>query len=155
MVLTERLISEQIRIGDYCHSHGIKFITADVRGPFISTFVDLGDEHIVTDLDGEQPLRGLISHVSNATAGVVTCHEDFRHGLSTGDLVTFEEIEGMVQLNNAPPQPVRVITPYSFSIGDTSQFGVYSGTKGYFQQIKATKTLKFLSLSQCIKKPEV
>ncbi len=109
----------------------------------------------MSDIDGEQPQRGLISHVANGAVGVVTCHDESRHGLSNGDVVTFEEVEGMTQLNGITPQTVRVITPYSFSIGDTSAYGTYTGTKGYFQQVKQPKTLKFKPLSQVIKKPEV
>jgi hypothetical protein len=39
-------------------------------------------------------MRGLISTVTNAAAGIVTVHEDTRHGLQTGQYVTFEEVEG-------------------------------------------------------------
>ena len=85
----------------------------------------------------------------------MTCHEDSRHGLEDGDFVTFEEVEGMCELNGAEARPVTVINPYSFSVGDTSAFHEYSGTKGYFNQIKKPSTRSFQPLKDLLHKPKV
>lgn len=33
-VLTDADFAEQVEMGDYCHSHGIKFIVANTKGLF-------------------------------------------------------------------------------------------------------------------------
>lgn len=48
---------------------------------------------------------------------------------SDGMFVTFEEVEGMAELNDSAPRPIKVLSPFSFSIEDTSGYGAYSGTK--------------------------
>jgi ubiquitin-activating enzyme E1 len=45
------------------------------------------------DTNGEEPLSVMVSHVTKDNAGVVTCTDEARHGLETGDKVTFSEIE--------------------------------------------------------------
>ena len=74
----------------------------------------------------------------------MTCLEETRHGLEDGDFVTFSEIKGMKELNGSEPMKVTVKGPYTFSIGDTSNFSPYvSG--GIFTQIKMPKIVNFVS----------
>lgn len=61
---------------------------------------------------------------------MVTVTEDSRHGLETGDFVTFAEVGGMEELNDAAPRAIKVLGPYTFSIGDTRSFGAYTGGGG-------------------------
>ena len=75
--------------------------------------------------------------------GVVTCLEDTRHNLESGDYVTFSEIRGMTELNGCAPRQVKVISPYSFSIGDTTGFSEYTGG-GRTEQVKMPKTMHFV-----------
>ena len=49
----------------------------------------------------------------------------------------------MTELNNCEPRKVKVLGPFTFSIGDTSNLGTYT-TGGYFHQVKQPKTLKFV-----------
>jgi ubiquitin-activating enzyme E1 len=153
VVLTEETISTQIQVNNYCHSRGIKFICGDVFGLVAGAFVDLGEQHIVTDTDGEQAKRGLIANVSSS--GVVLCGDDIMHGLSDGDFVTFEEVTGMVELNESPPRPIKVVGPLEFSIEDCSNYTPYSGTKGYFVQVKQPKTISFKTLEATINAPTI
>ena len=80
---------------------------------------------------------------------MVQCHEDSRHGLSDGDFVRFEEIEGMTELNSAKPQAVKVTSPFSFSICDTLSFKDYTD-HGLFYEVKQGAKLSFLSLSEIL-----
>lgn len=52
-----------------------------------------------------------------------------RHGLEDGDSVYFREVQGMEGINSNAESPllykVKVISPYKFSIGDTTSFGAY------------------------------
>ena len=41
--------------------------------------------------------------------GVVTCSDESRHNLMDGDYVTFNEIQGMTELNGCLGRPIKVI----------------------------------------------
>ena len=130
-------LSMQLGLSALCRVRGVRLVSASASGLFGRCFVDVGEGFTVLDATGEALSRGLISYVTCASpCGVVTCHEDGRHRLSDGDLVTFEEVEGMVELNHSPPRPVRVLSPFTFAIEDTSSYHPFSGHRGYFQQVQ-------------------
>lgn len=60
------------------------------------------------DTSGEQPLSNMIASVTKDKQGLVTCLDESRHGLQTGDFVKFSEIQGMTELNNAEPREIKV-----------------------------------------------
>jgi len=68
---------------------------------------------------------------------------------------TFAEIEGMTELNDCkPPRKIKVLGPYTFSIGDTSDMTPYL-KGGIVKQVKVAKTLHFKPLLECLQNPEV
>ncbi|KAI8850612.1 ubiquitin-activating emzyme E1 [Chytridium lagenaria] len=153
VVVTDVPLERQLAINSFTHKHGIKFISADVRGLFGMAFNDFGPEFAVQDQTGEEPVSGMIAGVEKGTDAVVACLEEHRHGLEDGDYVTFTEVKGMVELNGIEPRKVTVTGPYTFKIGDTTNFGGYvSG--GIFTQVKQPKILKFLPLKDALIKPE-
>ncbi|CAG8452464.1 12540_t:CDS:10 [Ambispora gerdemannii] len=153
VVLTETTLKRQLEINDFTHNNGISFISTTVRGLFGTIFNDFGENFVVSDTTGENPLSGMIAAVSKETDGIVTCLDETRHGLEDGEYVTFSEINGMAELNNCEPRQIRVLGPYTFTIGDTSNFGDYiSG--GTFTQVKQPKKLSFKSLRAALKTPE-
>ncbi|KAG9340322.1 hypothetical protein JZ751_021774 [Albula glossodonta] len=146
VVLTNSSLEEQLRIGDLCHSKGIKLVIADTRGLFGQLFCDFGDM-VVYDTNGEQPLSAMDN------AGVVTCLDEARHGFESGDHVTFSEVQGMTELNNCQPLEIKVLGPYTFSVGDTSSFSQYV-RGGIVSQVKVPKKISFKSLSASMCDPE-
>lgn len=149
--VTDQSIPELIKLNNICHANGIKFVSGDVRGLLASVFVDFGDSHVVVDLDGERPKRALIANISNEEKGLVTMAEDVRHDLQDGDFVHFDEVEGMVEVNDEKKVfKVRVQSPFTFTVGDTSGFSKYSGSGGYFQQVKLPTELKFKTLESLL-----
>ncbi|CAJ0755253.1 721_t:CDS:10 [Entrophospora sp. SA101] len=143
VVLTETPLKKQLEINDFTHANGICFISTDIRGLFGVVFNDFGNEFVINDSTGEDPLGGMIAAVSKESDSVVACLDESRHGLEDGDYVTFTEIKGMEELNNCEPRKIKVLGPYTFSIGDTSSFGNYiSG--GLFTQVKMPKTIHFV-----------
>lgn len=120
----------------WCRSHSVGYIAADIRGLMGVCFVDLGQSFVVADINDEAPVSKLISNVTQGSPGIVTCIEDVRHGLETGDSVIFEEVEGMIELNGSSllPRKIKVVSPYSFSIEDTSAYNSYTGG-GRFRQV--------------------
>ncbi|ORX47471.1 ubiquitin-activating emzyme E1, partial [Hesseltinella vesiculosa] len=152
VVATELPLSKQLEISEICHANQIYFISTEVRGLFGRVFNDFGNQFEVIDTTGEEPLNGMIAAVSNDTESVVTCLDETRHGLEDGDYVTFTEVKGMEQLNGCTPRKIKVLGPYTFSIGDTSDLGTYvSG--GLFQQVKMPKKIDFLSFRESLSKP--
>ncbi|KAI9323377.1 ubiquitin-activating emzyme E1 [Dichotomocladium elegans] len=153
VVATELPLSKQLEVSEICHANNIHFISTEVRGLFGRIFNDFGSKFEVIDATGEEPLTGMIAAVSNDVEGVVTCLDETRHGLEDGDYVTFTEIQGIPELNDAAPCKVKVLGPYTFSIGDTSDLPEYvSG--GIFRQVKMPKYVDFLSFKESLAKPE-
>ncbi|KAM4643666.1 LOW QUALITY PROTEIN: ubiquitin-like modifier-activating enzyme 1 [Amazona ochrocephala] len=154
VVLTNSALEEQLWVGDFCHSHGIKLVVADTRGLFGQLFCDF-DDMVVTDTNGEQPLSAMVSMVTKGCPGEVTCLDEARHGFETGDFVTFTEVEGMEQLNSCGPVEIPgVLGPYTFSIGDTSDFGDYV-RGGIVTQVKMPKHIRFKRLRESLVEPEL
>ncbi|KNE64348.1 ubiquitin-activating enzyme E1 [Allomyces macrogynus ATCC 38327] len=138
-------------LNSYTRTHGAKYIAADTRGLAGMVFCDFGDDWECLDVNGEQPVTGMVAAIDEE--GVVTCLDESRHGLEDGDMVTFTEVVGMEALNGAPARSVKVLGPYSFSIGDVAELGTYV-RGGTFTQVKVPQTLHFASLDEAVKKPE-
>ncbi|XP_033858479.2 ubiquitin-like modifier-activating enzyme 1 [Acipenser ruthenus] len=153
VVLTNPSLEEQLKIAEVCHSKGIKLVIADTRGLFGQLFCDFGEEMIVLDPNGEQPLTAMISMITKDSAGVITCLDEARHGFESGDYVTFTEIQGMTELNNCEPVEIKVLGPYTFSVCDTSSFSDYV-RGGIVSQVKVPKKISFKSLSASLAEPE-
>jgi ubiquitin-activating enzyme E1 len=157
VVLTDTLeqtpLAVQKELGDHCHEKNVKFIVASTRGLCGQIFCDFGEEFVVTDTTGEQPLSVLISHVTKDENGVVTCSDETRHNFQSDDYVTFLEVEGMTELNGCEPKKVKILGPYTFSIGDTSSYGDYV-RGGVAKQVKMPQKVSFKKFSDSLADPE-
>ncbi|KAI9183343.1 E1 ubiquitin-activating protein [Blastocladiella emersonii ATCC 22665] len=153
VVVTSATLHRVMEINDYTHAHGIKFIAVDTRGLAAFAFCDFGAGFEVTDATGEPAHFGMLAAISSDKEGVVTCLDETRHGLEDGDHVTFTEVVGMDGLNDCAPRKVKVLGPFTFSIGDTTGLGQYV-RGGIFKQVKMPVKLDFKSVSASIKDPE-
>lgn len=153
VVLTASSRAEQLRISEITHANNIALIIADNRGLFAQVFCDFGDTFTVVDTNGEPAVSAMIADVTNDKEGIVTCIDDTRHGMEDGDYVTFSEVQGMTELNNCEPMKIKVLGPYTFSIGDTSSFSKYE-RGGIAIQVKMPKDLHFKSLKESLHAPE-
>uniref|UniRef100_A0A8C9SIL8 E1 ubiquitin-activating enzyme n=1 Tax=Scleropages formosus TaxID=113540 RepID=A0A8C9SIL8_SCLFO len=157
VILTEASLSLQKKINNFCHSQSppIKFISCDVFGVCARVFCDFGDAFEVSDPTGEEPKQVFIQNITQDNPGVVMCMDNRTHGLQTGQSVLFREVYGMTELNGTCRQ-VTVLTPYSFTIGDTSGMQAYAHG-GFFVQVKIPQTCCFVSeqpsLFVCISQP--
>jgi len=149
VVVTNMPQSKQVEVNAFCHQNNIKFIAADAKGVTGRLFSDFGEAHVISDKDGERANRSLIINITQDEEGVVTVSDDKRHNLETGDYVTFEEVEGMTELNNSEPRKIKVISPFSYSIEDTRGYSSYTG-QGYSQQVKMPSTLKQKPLGEVL-----
>jgi ubiquitin-activating enzyme E1 len=97
----------------------------------------------------------LISFVSNDVQSVVTTLDENRHGFEDNVFVTFAEVKGMTEINGKEFQ-IKVLGPYTFSIGDTSDMSKFSKyiTGGVVTEVKKPKKINFKSIKEANEKPE-
>lgn len=152
VVLTESSTEEQLEFGQFCHKNDIKFIVAQTRGIFGQIFCDFGPKFEVVDTDGETALSAMISSINCDQQGCVTTLDEQRHGFEDGMVVTFSEVTGMTEVNGTEFK-IKVLGPYTFSIGDTTKFTAYV-RGGYVHQVKKPKQIEFKCISEAIKQPE-
>lgn len=150
VVLTESTTEEQLEFGQFCHDNDIKFLVAETRGVFGQIFCDFGANFEVVDTDGESALSAMISGINEE--GCVTTLDEQRHGFEDGMVVTFSEVTGMSEVNGVE-FTIKVLGPYTFSIGDTSSFSKYV-RGGYVHQVKKPKIIEFKAMGEAIKNPE-
>lgn len=153
VVLTDATHEEALRVSQYCHSHDIAFILASTKGLFGNIFCDFGKEFEVVDTNGESPVSAMVAGISKEENSVVTCLDESRHGLEDGDYVTFSEVQGMTELNGCRPLMIKVLGPFTFSIGDTTKFSDYV-RGGIVTQVKMPKKIAFKSMEESLKEPE-
>ncbi|XP_043282314.1 ubiquitin-like modifier-activating enzyme 1 [Venturia canescens] len=153
IVLTETNLEEQIRVSRVARANNTALIVADTRGLFSRVFCDFGEKFVVVDSNGEPPVGAMVASISRDAQGIVACLDDTRHGMEDGDYVTFSEVQGMTELNGCAPKKIKVLGPYTFSIGDTSEYSEYE-QGGIVTQVKTPKTLSFKSLEESLKNPE-
>ncbi|KAJ8115331.1 hypothetical protein ONZ43_g4692 [Nemania bipapillata] len=151
VVLTNQSLQDQLIIGDYCHAKGIYVVFTNTYGLFGSIFCDFGDKFNCIDPTGENPVSGIVADINED--GLVTVHDETRHGLVDGDYVIFSELEGMEGLNGAEPRKVSVKGRYTFSIGNVSGLGQYR-RGGLFRQVKMPVIIDFKPISTSFRTPE-
>ena len=55
----------------------------------------------------------MIANITSEKESVVLCLDENRHGFQDGDYVTFQEVQGMDNLNSSPPLQIKVFLVYS------------------------------------------
>lgn len=142
-----------LKVDNFCRSREkpIGFIWSGALGLFGWTFVDFGDAHMVFDKDGEECLSTIVTSISQDEKGIVTVNDDKRHGFQDGDWIIFREVEGMTEVNEQKFK-ISVLSPFSFSIGDTSKFSKYT-RQGIAEQVKVPLPTKFKSLEHALENP--
>lgn len=151
LVITEFISKESSEtLNFFCRENKIGFIYACVNGLAGFVFVDFGDLFLIQDENGEEIKQFYIRNITKENPGVVFIDDSIDNqklDLSHGDYVTFKEIIGMTELNDTPPRPVRILSPFTFSIEDTTKFSDYiSG--GIIEQIKVPKPVFNRSLKE-------
>ncbi|XP_057562522.1 ubiquitin-like modifier-activating enzyme 7 isoform X2 [Hippopotamus amphibius kiboko] len=155
VVLTASELEEQLKVGTFCHKHGVCFLVADTRGLVGQLFCDFGEDFTVEDPTEAEPLTAAIQHISQGSPGILTLREeaDAQH-FKTGDLVTFSGIEGMVELNGCAPRPLHVQRNRTLEIGDTTTFSRYL-RGGAITKVKRPKTVSHEPLVSALLQPRV
>jgi len=122
-----------------CREHKVGYLGSQTFGPWGFAFVDYGDNHIVTDHNGEQTKNFVVSMIDKGETTFVTVHEDKRHIYEEGDYVTLREVEGMTEINDTAPIKIIKTTPFTFVLDiDSSKFGDYA-RQGTVENVKVPK----------------
>jgi Zn-finger protein len=153
-------------VNQVCREKGVKFIATDCYGGFCRLFNDFGQKFEVLDKNGEEIKECDIIKISEAEEGVVEILENQKHNLEDGDEVTLTKIEGMdlkegktheeeafkkLTSINETIHKVKVLTPNSFKIGDTTKYKPYTG-KGIAKALKTKVELKGISFKETMDK---
>jgi ubiquitin-activating enzyme E1 len=93
----------------------------------------------------------VVTSISQENPGVVTVLDEHRIPFEDGDWVTFSEVQGMTQLNGSERQ-IKILSPYTFSIEDTTGYSPYK-TGGHVTQVKKPARLNFVSLKESLQTP--
>uniref|UniRef100_A0A4W4HDR0 Ubiquitin-like modifier-activating enzyme 6 n=1 Tax=Electrophorus electricus TaxID=8005 RepID=A0A4W4HDR0_ELEEL len=156
VVLTETSLNLQKRIDHFCHSqrppiklHHPKLYPLKIA----AMFCDFGESFEVWDPTGEEPKELFIQNITQENPGVVMCLDNRMHGLQTGQSVCFREVNGMTELNGTTHQ-IKVLSPYSFAIGDTSSFQSYLHG-GILRTVRVPRTFHFATMEQQLHDPKL
>lgn len=146
-------IDKVIEANEFCRARNIGFLLSGNHGPAGFAFSDFGENHIISDPDGEETKSFIVVNATQANPVIVTVHEDKRHKFQDGDHVSFREIEGMTQLNSLPPTEIEVIDGYSFKVKvDGTGFSAYE-RQGLVENVKVPKKAAYHSLKQSLHNP--
>lgn len=128
LVITElydiKIITELNKI---CRENKKKFIYTSTLGLSGFVFDDFGENHIIMNKTGDEPISFIIKNITKEKEGKVTINlENETNSLyEFSDHVVFKNIKGMNELNNKDPMKIKIIDKETFSIGDTSNFNDY------------------------------
>lgn len=136
-----------------CRQHSVGFISSQTFGPWGYAFVDFGDNHMVTDHDGEQTKSFIVTMIEKGTTTTITTHEDKRHIYQEGDYVKLVEVEGMVEINATEPLKILSTKKDSFVVElDSSGFADYA-RQGVVENTKVAKKMPFHAWTPSFKNP--
>jgi ubiquitin-activating enzyme E1 len=148
-----------IGLNEKCRSIGASFIYSLSTGVFGKVFCDFGPSFVVSDKDGEQPHQSQIEFIDNESAPptVQVLEDQGRHGLETGDYVSFSRVQGLDGLlsDSKKEYKVKSTGPYSFELVD-EDFTVATtpATQGYITQVKKPVTISFQTYKDALEAPE-
>ena len=157
VIITEIISLETAEnINQFCRMKKIGFIYASEFGFSSFLFTDFGDEFIIEDNNGLEPDKYYIKSITNSCPGIVEIDpilnisgEKKYLNIGTGDFVSFRDVKGMLEINDTPPRPVRVIDKTKFTIEDTSKFQEFTGV-GIAEEVKVPRPAIFKPLSDAI-----
>ncbi|KAL3757977.1 hypothetical protein ACHAWU_006035 [Discostella pseudostelligera] len=144
-------------INDACRASGNQtcFIYALSTAVFGRVFCDFGDAFVVSDKDGENPATSQVETILTSNPALVKVLEDQgRHGLETGDHVTFSRVvglDGLLSNNSGQSYEVKVTGPFTFELcGLDASTCSEPATQGYITQVKTPTTLSFKSYKESL-----
>lgn len=142
------------KVDEITRSNNAALIYAVAAGLSGFIFTDFGKEFIIKDENGEPCKQYIVKSISNGNPGVVLIDDTVggKLAFTDGDYVAFREVQGMFEVNDTPPRPIKYISPFAFSIEETTKYGEYT-TGGIVEQIKVPKPYHYRTFSDCFETP--
>ena len=158
VIITEIIDMELAEtLNQYCRNKKIVFLYTAQFGLASFLFTDFGENYFVEDANGKECEKYFIKSITNSCPGIVEIDPIVIYNnnrkikkyikLATGDFVIFKNVNGMTELNDTPPRPIRVLSKTKFTIEDTSKFQEFSGS-GMVEEVKIPFPVIFRPLSE-------
>ena len=149
-IITRKNIED---IDEICRKENIGFILSLEFGIYGFIFVDFGKNFTIFDEKGEETKEYLIEKITQEEKGKVFINTSLSGDikLTSKDLVSFKEIEGMTELNQCSPKKIK-INGNIIEIDDTSKFSEYK-RGGILYNVKVPKVVNFDSFKERIEEP--
>ncbi len=154
-------VATQLRIDELARAAGCKFISASTRGAFGFIFCDFGEEHVVENVDGEDPKTVLVTAVDEHGRVRVPVGES--HSFSEGDVVELVDGSGRSFrccqvpscVEDAEGQSLftvsRVLGRSSFILDPPPQLHDAVRWNGHrLKEVKQPKTVRSMSLREAL-----
>jgi len=137
-----------VALNEKCRSVNASFVYSLSCGAFGQVFCDFGASFTCSDKDGNPPSTSQIESVFQEGSKIVVkvLEDQGRHGLESGDMVTFARLKGLPGLETNKNYEVNVTGPYMFEIeGEPSKDVSVAGEpqQGYITQVKQPVTIAF------------
>ena len=149
-------------LNDQCRAVQACFIYSNSLSVFGMAFCDFGESFTITDKDGEAAAASQIESVLAEQPAVVKVLEDQgRHGLESGDQVTFARLSGVPGLQEGTPYQVKVTGPYTFELPTVDLTAMHTDDgaghvntqQGYITQIKQPVVKSFRTFAKALPEP--
>lgn len=72
-------IQHLTEVNQLCRANKVGFILSETLGAAGYTFLDYGEQHLISDADGEQTKSFIVTSITNEEQATITVHEDKRH----------------------------------------------------------------------------
>jgi ubiquitin-activating enzyme E1 len=143
-----------IQLNNKCREVGACFIYSIIPGVFGQIFCDFGPAFVCSDKDGNPPATSQIESIfqegDNVTVKVL--EDQGRHGLESGDVITFARLKGCDGLSTNTNYTVHVTGPFTFEIhgAKVEDSGLH---QGYITQVKQPVTIAFETYEKRLQDP--
>jgi len=146
VVLIDKSLDENIRINNITHERNIKFISCSSYGGFGSIFCDFGNDFLVNDLDGEDPVTGAIQNVKleNNKLFVTSVGP---HKLSQNDVILLNQKFKTKILDTIDRSTFIIDNDNDNNYDDLNNLSTY-------RQVKQHAKINFKPLIESLKTPE-
>ena len=127
-ILINQPISTVMTVNRYTRENNSKLVVLYMNGLGGVIFVDAGNNHIVTDITGENIEPVQVGSVS--PTGLVQCAPNSKHDFQTGDTVCFTNMEGSNLVQFEKEWKIKVNTTNTFQLIDNimEDFTFVNGT---------------------------
>lgn len=152
--LSESLL---IALNQKCRQVGCSFVVTLTAGVFGQVFCDFGPAFVCSDNDGNPPATSQIESVFQEGQNVVikVLEDHGRHGLESGDFITFARLKGIDGLDSNTHYKVHVTGPFTFEIPGAKVVEREEAVtqQGYITQVKQPVTIAFETYEHRLKDP--